>query len=282
MKTLIFILICAFSLPGRAQFPYKYPHLRPLGDPFETASGFMLGTVLNIEHQGSVFWRYRYEGSFMVGRGTSAGPITDVDCATQVREELSKERNVPRDPLETNRRVGEACLLLTNPWRYSFFDSTFYYLSKEAGNDMVVLFYRRLPWAPQALLTDTTNFLKNMWKVDPSLPIEPNWKAAWYRIPISSTLTRERGFVLGRVVSAMLKDPIRKTYEIIVQQGDLASNFRALSVSDPELFDYIVRTMFTGRIVRVEYVKIFPLSVIASELSGYETEYRVMRVSVGE
>jgi len=280
-----FILIGSiFGHPAFAQKPfnYKYPKIRPLSNPFADSLGYIMGTILNIQDEGMAVWRYRYEGSMMVGIGTQQGPLRDVECAVKVKMayDAQRKRETEKTPGELFQRITDACTLLINPWRFSYFDERITNFYKSIHSTMVVVYYVHLPLAPQGLFTDTRHFVRGIWKVDPKLKIEPSREVKWYRIPVSRHLTAEKGIVEGRVVKATLEDPIRKTFEITVQQGERSDNFRPLSVSDPDLFDYIVRTMFTGRMVRIEYVKIFALSNIASNLAGFETYYRVTKVTL--
>jgi hypothetical protein len=249
-------------------FP-SYPDISGF-NPYYSSRGFRLGYVLNYTNTGSSFWRFHYEGEMMLGFRTSQGPLYESQCYQAVTKEHT-------NPPATKEELA-GCSIMENPWKFSSYSETFFDLYQKIKHGAVVIFYNRPTVAPHAVLLDTKDFIEGIWPVEADLPIEATKEM---KLPVSDWLTPEKGFVEGRVISATRENPIRETYKVILQSGrSPANNFRVFSVVHNELFDYIVRTMFTGRLVRVDFVQIFTPARVLSDLRGYKSYDRIYRVTI--
>jgi hypothetical protein len=122
----------------------------------------------------------------------------------------------------------------------------------------------------------TRNRVLNAWATNPDLKITRKFEtSSWRRIhPESGTIT-------GRVVQASLEYSVRKTYEVIIQEREHADNFRAMSVSNREMFQYITRAMLTGKMLRLEYIRLFsPHAGVASFFLNYMTSFRIVSAEI--
>jgi hypothetical protein len=168
--------------------------------------------------------------------------------------------------------------LFNNPWRFSFLRRSLFDHISRIKERPVVIYYVNYYVAPSHVLMNTANQVLEAFPVQPDLKLEPN-----FRIPSWSALHPEAGVIVGRIVQASLEFPLRKTYEVIIQESENADNFRAMSVSDRKLFQYINKAMLSGRQVRIEYTRLFrPHGTILSTIFNYLTNFRVISVELVE
>ena len=122
----------------------------------------------------------------------------------------------------------------------------------------------------------TKNQVLGAFPVQPDLKIEPS-----FRVSSWQALHPEAGVITGRIVQASLEYPVRKTYEIIIQERENANNFRAMSVNNGDMFRYINRAMLTGKQLRIEFIRLHrPHSRFLSALFNYMTNYRIISVEI--
>lgn len=287
MYKIFFVIPFVINL-AQAKAEDKIPTLRAMPpDPIYVSQGFRLGTILKMNSKGLFFWRYRYEGKLMLGVNTNSGDMYDNNCISSLyktyREEEEKEgKKVDPESEDLGNLPDEErieCLIGYNPVSFSFFDDYYYNKFKKFSDGQVVIFYKVPLLAPQDILTDTKRFLRGIWMVNPSLPIEKS-KIVESDILSSEIFTPQKAIVDGRVVGASVENIVRQTYEIIVQLGTAANNFIRLSVSSNEMFDYLVRSMFAGKVLRMEYVKVIGIFRPLSHLRGYDTDFRILRAKV--
>jgi hypothetical protein len=140
----------------------------------------------------------------------------------------------------------------------------------------VIIYYINYYVSLAHLLMNTRNEVLDVFATQPDLNIEPN-----FSIPAWSGIQPEVGVINGRIVQASLEFPIRKSYEVIIQESENANNFRAMSVSDAKLFNYITRAMLTGRQLRIRYMRLYgPHAGLMTSMLNYMTSMRIISVDV--
>lgn len=254
-------------------------------NPFFSTKGYILGEVGTIRNEGFPIWRYRYEGSLMQGIGNIPGPIIDNGCEEQ-RQSILVDRWM-RGVNSKNEGLGvevdgsfseNPCELGHNPLPFSFFSRRTAKKILYLRTGLEVFYFVRPTIAPQAVLTRTRNFIGDVWPIDRSIELEESISSRG--LPVSRVVTRERGVVSGRVILATVENVVFKTYEIIIQSVAQGNEFKALSVHDPRVFDYLVDSMFAGRRVKIEFVRIAPGTGMFSDLRGRWTHFRIVKVDL--
>jgi hypothetical protein len=213
----------------------------------------------------------------MLGIGTGPEVAVDRACMQDILQHGTSTRRSKHDEdAQLRKRATQECRLFTNPWRFSFLSGKLYESVKDIKDSPVLIYYINYYFMPSHLLMRTKNEVLNVFPVQPDLQIEPQ-----FRIPSWSAVHPEAGMITGRVVQASLEYPVRKTYEVVIQESQNANNFRAMSVNDREMFQYITRAMLTGRLLRIEFTRLWgPHAGALTKLFNYMSSYRVISVEI--
>jgi len=198
-----------------------------------------------------------FEGELMLGFGTGPERVVDRQCAqTVLGRQTGTLRSRQQDQPELRERAANKCTLFINPWPFSFLSRALRDTIEEIKDNPTAIYYVNYYIAPSHLLMKTKNQVLGAFPVQPDLKIEPS-----FRVSSWQALHPEAGVITGRVVQASLEYPVRKTYEIIIQERENANNFRAMSVNNGDMFRYINRAMLTGKQLRIEY-EVFLLNAL--------------------
>jgi hypothetical protein len=218
-----------------------------------------------------------FEGELMLGFGTGPERVVDRQCAqTVLGRQTGTLRSRQQDQPELRERAANKCTLFINPWPFSFLSRALRDTIEEIKDNPTAIYYVNYYIAPSHLLMKTKNQVLGAFPVQPDLKIEPS-----FRVSSWQALHPEAGVITGRVVQASLEYPVRKTYEIIIQERENANNFRAMSVNNGDMFRYINRAMLTGKQLRIEFIRLHrPHSRFLSALFNYMTNYRIISVEI--
>lgn len=235
--------------------PPDFPRLGFAINPLYDSVGIRFGHALNVRRHRPVL--QTFEGDFMLGFGTGPEQVVDRTCLQ-------------------NRGTREQCFLFDNPWRFSTLDNGLFQQIQDFKDKPILLYYINYFFEPAHLLMHTTNKVMMVFPVQADLQIERS-----FRIGSWQALHPEAGVITGRVVQASVENPLRKTYEIIIQEQKNANNFRAMSVNSGRLFRYITQAMLTGRQLRIEYVRLWQWHAdVLSFLLAYATDFRIISVEI--
>lgn len=255
--------------------PEDFPVFSFSINPIYHSIGLQLGHVLSIRRE-RIFIR-TFEGEMMLGVGSNPGSVVDRQCVRTVLDEQGPSGNQQVQDAR-QRRANTDCFLFDNPWRFSTLKTPVFNKIAALKNDSMLIYYINYHVAPSYALTKTTNKVLDAFATVPNLKIKPR-----YRISSWSGLHPEAGIITGRVVRASLEYSLRKTYEVIIQESENADHFRAMSINDGRLFRYVTQAMLTGKLLRIEYVRLFqPHSRFLSALFNYMTDYRIISVEIAE
>lgn len=297
----MFILSLTFLCSAHSQ---ELPKLGLAPDPLYSSIGFRLGYITSVKDEGFFWWRYHYEGSLLLGVSTNKGHIYDRICLGYLDKEKGKIQkkisymrtsvaeqdsapsesdyntlqNLQDDLHQIDVKKDEDCLITDNPWSFSFFDDSYYKKYLHFTYGPVLIYYRTPLLTAKELFSKTDNYLLNMWKVNPSIPLQKSMSTD-EGIFNTTTFTPEKGIIQGRVVSASVESIFLKTYEVTIQLETSGNDFRRMSVSDSDLFNYIVRCMLSGRLLEIEYIKLMAVLRPLSDLRGYSTDFRIVKVT---
>ena len=86
--------------------------------------------------------------------------------------------------------------------------------------------------------------------------------------------SKSEGFRVGRIVKASSKGTLVNSYEIMLQVGNSGSQFKNLSITDPDLFKCAVDYLKAGQKVTITYSE----SIINLNLLSRETKYDVISI----
>jgi len=253
--------------------PDNYPVLNFSMNPIYHSIGVQLGHVLSMRRERPIF--RTFEGEMMLGFGSSPGAMVDRKCV-QARVQARRTSGNQQEQDEQRRVANEDCFLFDNPFRFSTLRSKTFNSVVVQKDRPIVLYYINYHIAPSFALMRTRNKVLDSFAVIPNLKIDRQFQiAAWAR------LHPEAGVITGRIVRASLEFSVRKTYEVIIQESQNADNFLALSVSDGRMFRYITQAMLTGKLLRVEFMRLYkPHSKLLSALFNYVTDYRIISVEI--
>jgi len=262
---------------------HQLPHISYFRNPYYYSEGFRLGFVLDFHRSGFPFWIWSYEGELMTGFGSDKMMVVDQYCMADEMAWISEIKDEQKK--QTAMQAAKTqCYVFDNPWNFSTLNAGLYetYLGFQNLQFTPVLIYYVSPiFSFSRAITNTSNFVEGIYSINPSLDIPKSYKVPSYDLPIAGTFNKDRGFKEGRIVTASLDHYVRKSFEVTLQEGPYGNNFRRMSVSDQEMFDFIVKAMLTGKMVRVEYVKITDIeNEILRIGKSYDTPYRVVSLEV--
>ena len=273
--TALSLVLLMTSVQAQEDLPPNFPELRLSVNPLYHSVGLKLGHVLGVSRQRMVF--RTFEGELMLGFGTGPERVVDRQCAqTVLGRQTGTLRSRQQDQPELRERAANKCTLFINPWPFSFLSRALRDTIEEIKDNPTAIYYVNYYIAPSHLLMKTKNQVLGAFPVQPDLKIEPS-----FRVSSWQALHPEAGVITGRIVQASLEYPVRKTYEIIIQERENANNFRAMSVNNGDMFRYINRAMLTGKQLRIEFIRLHrPHSRFLSALFNYMTNYRIISVEV--
>ena len=278
MKRLLTALLLTLLLSsGNAQEtnlvdpPKDFPFIGFSINPIYHSIGVRLGNVLTIRRERPVL--RTFEGEQMLGFGTNPRPIVDRQCV----QSILGERSPNQQATDANRREADRkCFLVNNPSRFSTLNSSLYDKITEIKDQPLLIYYITHHIAPSHVLMRTRDRVLRGFPTIPNLRIDPS-----FRIPSWSELHPESGVITGRVVQASLEFSVRKSYEIIIQENQNGDNFRAMSVNDGNMFRYIMHAMLTGKLLRIEFVRLYrPHAAVLSFIFNYMTDFRIISVEI--
>lgn len=285
-RSLLALLIFTSLRPfAQTELPPNVPRIRWSPNPTFTEEGFRLGYMLRVEAR--LLWNF--EGKFMMGFGSSPEMIRDRECESEFIDRISRQ-NRPDTRLSMMTQKDQLCSIEMNPWRFSMVSPALFNRFRELPLIPVVVYYTRSTssifgatrtGSLRAFTTDTLNYVQDIFPTNPSSPAPNFFHIERGELPIAQTINPAAGFVEGRVVKASLSHFIRKSYEIIFQQGSLGNNYLRLSVNTQSMFDHLVLSMLTGEVVRLSYVRLFEVhGWLSSIFYAYSTNYRVTSVEI--
>lgn len=266
---ILFCFVCQAQASDVPQVRYNLWHL---------VEGYRLGFISNFGSEG-IQELWMLEGQLNQGTATTMGPIYDRVCV----EEHEKAANSVEDPQRHAAIVAKAqdrCYLTEQPWPFSATDSDLLKQWDSMGVVPVVIYFERPVWTPYQLVTQTRDYLLGIFPINPSLAIE---KKHVLRSSLGGGkyFNREKKTIVGRIVKATLEQPIRKVYEVVIEEGLTGNSFLRMNVDDSDMFDYIVQAMLTGKMLRIEYVRFYGFEgVIPSEIFNYNTNFRITSVEL--
>jgi hypothetical protein len=267
-----------------AVLPPDIPQVRWRPDPLYIEEGFRYGYILNFD---SVLG-WRFEGLMMVGEGSSPGSLLDQDCVTQATAAASSI-NSSEDKQAATNRINQDCLIDQNPWSFSSLNKKLYHDFKVPATPVVVYYVRTAPamgllemLSVRTLWTNTDNYVEKIWRVGDQRFTPPQFfSIADRELPVVTHLNPAEGFLEGRVVKATINNPLRKTYEVDIQLSSSGSDFTRMSVDDSAMFDHLVLSMLSGRMMRFGFVRLFAFGEgWISTLMGYQTLYRITSIEL--
>ncbi len=239
------------------QLPDNFPTLSQTMNPLYNSRGFQLGRILNVRRLRPIL--SSFEGDMMVGLGTDPKPMFDRLCLEERRARAERD-----------------CQLFENPWPFSFLDRSLATEHAALRNRAAVVFFSNYFWRPAHMLMSTNNQLENIFPVQPNLQLAPR-----FEIPAWRAIQPEAGYITGRIVRASTESWLIKSFEVIIQEGENANNFRAMSVSDQDLLNYIAQAMLTGRKQKIGFIRLHqPHARLKSAIFNYATQYRIVSVEL--
>lgn len=292
MKIFNCVLALSFFI-GSAQsaraveLPPYIPRVRYLPNPLFSEEGFRQGVILRF----SAVIGWHYEGELMMGVDTSPMRIVDQECVTDEKVYADSLKN-PERRQNALENVDESCLIDENPWQFSVVNESLYdQMAKLGSAKRVVVYYTKPIWAPigaatnlhfQVLWAKTLNIVHDIWEVDPNFPLPKVFSIDQGELNLApQIISHADGYVEGRITKATLDHKLLKTYEVTIQLGQGGTNFMRMSVSDTEMYDHIVMSMLSGKLMRIGYSRLFKtIQGWWSDIRGYRTIYRVTSLEV--
>lgn len=304
------LFIAMFALPSsfhdfaRAQNiigdPRQLEEVTGSFNPFRYREGYVLGVISRIASEDILFTTL--EGEVKLGVRSTRGGVFDIQCYNRLQKQVQSDHKSSGQPTssETEEKIDEGppaaeisspddiredlldsvtrekCTQYINPWHFSHQNEGLAGQIKKVQDSVVLIFYRSFTIMP---FTETENILQRIYPTDGDLPLDQKR----FEIPVDmpERLVPAYGSYVGRVVMASYDGIIRKAYEVVIQLGSSGDVFRKLSVSDRQLFNFIVQTMARNRMVRVHFFRHFaPVGTAINVVEGYDTYFRVFRVEV--
>ena len=148
------------------------------------------------------------------------------------------------------------------------------------GVSPVLVHYERPVWAFSQYFTQTKNYVLGIYPINPPGRNQESKKLD-RSLYLGDVTSRGRRTIEGLIIKASLENPVRKTYEVIVEEGLSGNSFIGMSVDDTALYDYILQAMQTGKVLRITYVHFWDWEgAIPSAIFSYNTYYRIVEVKV--
>ena len=198
--------------------------------------------------------------------GYRMGQLSKFSIKGYVQKSGEGQMLMGKDSNPYSHKVGDKTVRV-NPWYFSSESALCPELEKAAGEYIVVEYTQARVANP---LAQDTEYTAN--KVYPVTrkAVEPKE----FGVPKPSTLKSD-GVRVGRVVKVAHKGTINKTYEVLIQMGDSGNQFKNMSVTSQEMFDYLVKVLKSGKSVKIHYVEhmVQPF---------YDTPYEIYKVSTPE
>jgi hypothetical protein len=243
-------------------------------NPLRYSEGYVMGTIASLGSKGVII--YTLEGEIKLGHASAKGGFIDEGCVPdRIHVLLNSARFASFEQVWSQARID--CTVEINPWPFSSYAKEDLYPIRENKTPFVAIHFRSYFWLP---LLKSENYLVRVYPVDSDILRDGEYYES-KKMPVARTLRYEEGFLDGRIVKASLDGVIRKANEIVVQHGTGGNVFSILSVSDKAMFEFIIKTMLAGKMVRIHFVQLFrPMAKPINLIRGYDTNYRVFRVDV--
>lgn len=254
----------------------SFPRVRWSPDPFYTSEGFRLGHIIKMTYGG--LFIFAYEGQMTLGTGATMQTFFDRDCYALKVSNLSKDLD-PGEHARALARIEKECTVTENPWPFSFFDKDLYQDYLHSNYDLVVVYYIRPLFSLWRIFTKSMNYVKRIWKTNANYKVAKEYKLDKNAFLTGEELYAKESYVEGRIVKASMDHLLRKTYEVIIQEGNYSPSYVAMTINDPDMFDHVVKCMLSGKLLRIGYVKLFAFQgFIASAVRDYDTYYRITSI----
>ncbi len=249
-------------------------HIPPIGwplDPMVYSSGYILGALTGVHKTGYVI--QTLEGFVKVGEASTSGGYVNQRCFNQKKNNIKYGPNYPAEV----QAAQEDCTVELNPFPFSNLDEDLIAQLSSVGTSEVVLFYKSYFWLP---FVQSQNYLEKVYLVDPTV-LPPK---ATYEVPIPILAHVPRlvtGFYVGRIVKASLDNVIRKSHQVVIQQGTGGAIYTQVSVPNHRLFRFIVDAMATGRYLRLYWYGLMePFAFPDNVAHGYKTYQYAYKVEL--
>lgn len=274
--------------------------------PVVFSDGYLLGRVVNGAARG--FPVRTFQAEIYLGESSSPGGVINEKC---LQSELERLRQIDSQ-IETSReRVEEekkdstsssavgstaenspdiegvvlsqaenACLQRVNPWTVSSYDLGWLDQAEKYATEMLLIRYKAFIITP---------LLASHYVIEDVLPVDQGLLQDGASVDVSGHLGLYdysisrwgSGYYDGRVVQASVEGVVRNAYEVIFQVGRSGRKFVKLGVPDRTLFEFIVKAMATGKMMRLSYYQLFgPVAAPSQLLYGYDNLFRVYRAEV--
>lgn len=243
-------------------------------NPFRYDAGYVLGTVAQVSARGILI--KTLEGQIKLGITSTRGGYVEKDCFdAEVDQRQSRNPKPLTD--EERKQAAELCVVNINPFEFSHYNTDLVESLERINGRLVMAFYRSYYLLP---LLESSNYIDKVYLVEPDI-LKPGAVYESNEISFARSVHYGAGSFEGRIVKASLEGIVRKAHEFIIQVGNTGDLFRAVSVSDEELFKFGIQAMSTGRYLQIGYYQLYsPLASPFNLLFGYNTDLRAHRIEV--
>lgn len=260
------------------------PNLRDIRrsyNPLVFSEGYVLGHVDKASVEGTV-WE-GFEGEILLGLNSVPGGVVEDECVNKKVKELQQGEKKQGKPSPVRPQVREQaidqCIARINPFPISSYATGWQDLLNQFRSTVDLSLIRYKGYWVHPLL-GSPYFIKEVIPVK-NYPLPVKSLDQMYRFPVYRTLHYGTSQVEGRAVIASMDGIIRKHYHLIMQSGVGGGKFVHIEVPTQILYDYIVRCMSAGKLIRVYYFILYePQAYPSNMLLGYGTNLRAYRVDV--
>ncbi|SDY81524.1 hypothetical protein [Nitrosomonas sp. Nm33] len=142
--------------------------------------------------------------------------------------------------------------LVSNPWQFCFEKDRYEEIEKFIGNNVVLEF--KTPKKNALLSCSATNELVTIYPVDKNQTLEQTHFIG--RIHTNDPEISS-GIEFGRIVNVIENKDLLRSYFMTIQMGGGGSSFRHFVMDDPDLFDFAVKCLKIGAMVRIYFSERF-------------------------
>lgn len=294
--SLVFFPLAAFSQGGPPetgltdQGQQPFPDLKKIRrsyNPFVFSEGYILGHVNKESVEGTI-WE-GFEGEVLLGLDSVPGGVIEDECVNKKMREMQEQeqaRTQAKDKSQSKvdmpqlrEQAIDQCMIRINPFPISSYSTEWQdRLNKiRATVDLSLIRFKGVWFHP---LLASPYFIRQVIPVK-DYPLPTRSLNEIDQIPFYRSLHYGTSQVEGRAVIASMDGIIRKHFHVIVQSGVGAGKFVHIEVPTASLFDYIVKCMASGKLIRIYYVILYnPQAYPSNLLMGYGTGLRAYRVDV--
>ena len=218
------------------------PSLTFAGGMGTYSDGYRMGQLTKFSIKGLTKWTKSGEGQLLLGNESTIAERTVKDAD------------------------GNTSTVRFNPWHFSSTDKGIQKQLQQRIGDYVVVKYNQARIKNPNVDTDYEIVTVN----DIGSPLKETCTAKKY-----DTGGKSQGKRVGRIVKASRKGHVGKSWEILIQQGNSGSQFKAMSISDDEaLYNCAVGYLKAGQKVKVSYEESF----VNLDVFGRNTNYDIVKI----